>query len=112
LQHGPFNESFTVCEDYDLWLKILAHEKIGFLPEFVANKYGGHTDQLSTKFPAMDYWRIKSLAELLSRSLSDQQKEMVVAEIKKKAPVLMAGFQKHQQHERLAEMKELISELL
>ena len=76
-KHGMFNESFVVCEDYDLWLKILSTEEIGFLPEFLVNKYGGHEDQLSTKYPAMDYWRIKSLMQLLSQPLDISHLQMI-----------------------------------
>jgi glycosyltransferase involved in cell wall biosynthesis len=112
IKHGMFNESFTVCEDYDLWLKILAHEEIGFLPDFVAHKYGGHTDQLSTQFVAMDYWRIKSLMTLLQTNISQDKKDLIVIEIKKKAPILLKGYQKHQNLEPYNEISKLVQNLL
>ncbi len=112
LEHGKFDESFTVCEDYDLWLKILAHEEIAFLSDYVTNKYGGHADQLSTQFVAMDYWRIKSMITLLKSEIDQDKKELIKAEIKKKAPILLNGYQKHQNFERFAEVTHLIKDLL
>ena len=112
LEHNMFNEAFTVCEDYDLWLKILAHEEIGFLPDFVAQKYGGHPDQLSTQFVAMDYWRIKSLMTLLETNISQDKKDLIVEEIKKKAQILLKGYQKHQNLEPYNEISKLVQDLL
>jgi glycosyltransferase involved in cell wall biosynthesis len=52
-----FDESFIICEDYDLWLKISSSHEIGFIEQPLIVKYGGHEDQLSTKYFAMDMWR-------------------------------------------------------
>lgn len=103
-----FDETFTVCEDYDLWLKIMLREDIGFLPDYVARKYGGHPDQLSTQFPAMDYWRIKSLIALLPRTNNPETRFEIEAQIALKAPVLLAGFLKHGQEDRHAELVSLL----
>lgn len=111
LEHGQFDESFTVCEDYDLWLKILAREEIGFLPDYVANKYGGHDDQLSTKFVAMDYWRLKSLIKLLNANIEQSKKDLILEEIKKKAPILLKGYLKHQNLERHQEVSAWVAQL-
>lgn len=108
-KHGYFNEEFPVCEDYDLWLKILLREKIGFIPEHLIIKNGGHEDQLSTKFPAMDFWRIRSMLHLLkTQVLRIEQMEMITAEILKKAPVLLNGYLKHG---NLAAHDELVMQL-
>ena len=111
-QHGHFDESFTVCEDYDLWLKILAREEVGFISEHLIRKYGGHDDQLSTKYHAMDFWRIRSMSKLISTNISQDKKEMIREEIKKKAPILLQGFLKHQNHQEHAELTELIKNLI
>lgn len=95
-KNGHFDEEFIICEDYDLWLKILATEEIGHCEEFLIKKYGGHEDQLSTRFPAMDFWRLRSLAKLAHSGLSTDKLELVLNEINKKAPILLQGFQKHQ----------------
>lgn len=108
-EHQGFNESFTVCEDYDLWLKVMAREEIGFLPDYVARKYGGHPDQLSTKFPAMDYWRIKSLIDLKTKDIDPDKKLLINEEIIRKTPLLLEGYLKHGQLERHQELLELLS---
>jgi glycosyltransferase involved in cell wall biosynthesis len=112
IQYGPFDESFTVCEDYDLWLKILAFEDVGFLPDFVTHKYGGHADQLSTQFVAMDYWRLKSLINLLNVVKNQSHREMILLEIQKKAPLLLKGYQKHQNAERFEEVSMMVKDFL
>ena len=58
---GGFDESFEVCEDYDLWLRILKEDSIELLPQKLINKYGGAEDQLSMKYKFLDRWHIKSL---------------------------------------------------
>jgi glycosyltransferase involved in cell wall biosynthesis len=108
-KHGLFNESFPVCEDYDLWLKILATEEIGFVSDNLIMKYGGHEDQLSTKYPAMDFWRIKSMIMLLGNyELSLEFKDLVITEINKKAPVLLNGYLKHQNLEQHGILKRML----
>ncbi len=113
LQHELFNENFIVCEDYDLWLKILATEEVGFLSEYLIKKYGGHSDQLSTKFPAMDFWRIRSMMDLLgNRFMTDKDKRSLVkAEIRKKAEILLNGFLKHQKLHEYEELKAMLNSL-
>lgn len=112
--HDFFNEEFAVCEDYDLWLKILATEEIGFMEDYLIKKYGGHDDQLSTKFPAMDFWRIKSMVHLLKNktSLQEDKKILLKDEISKKASILLQGYLKHQNqsaHQELLELLKLIN---
>lgn len=104
-----FDSHFQICEDYDLWLKILSEHEIGFIPEFLINKYGGHADQLSTTYPAMDKWRIRSLVNLFSKlDLSLEKKELVLLEIKKKAPILLSGMVKHQKYDEYKEYSVLL----
>ncbi len=104
-----FDERFTICEDYDLWLKILAVEEVCFIPDYLIIKHGGHADQLSTQYPAMDYWRIKSLVGLLKNSpLNEIQKSLVIAEIKKKGPILLQGYEKHQNVQMASELKKIL----
>ena len=108
-RHRGFNESFTVCEDYDLWLKILLSEKIDFISTPLIQKYGGHVDQLSTKFVAMDYWRIKSLVKLYqSPSSSLSQKEAIKLVLLKKSELLLKSYIKHN---NIAHHDEIANEL-
>ena len=62
---GEWDEEFTVCEDYDLWLKVTSKYSVGFVEDPIIIKNGGHQDQLSRKYFAMDYWRVKSMDRIL-----------------------------------------------
>ena len=71
---GYFDESLSVCEDYDFWLRLLLTEKIGLIDEKLVIKHGGHVDQLSTTTWGMDRFRIKSLQKILkNKNLSHQR---------------------------------------
>lgn len=110
LEHGGFDEDFTVCEDYDLWLKILTKEEIGFLPEALTIKYGGHLDQLSLQFVAMDYWRIKSLARLYKAAhVKDEIKDKIKEVLLKKSKILLKGYVKHQNNKAYEEITALLT---
>ncbi|RPJ76371.1 MAG: glycosyltransferase family 2 protein [Alphaproteobacteria bacterium] len=93
---GGFDEKFVVCEDYDLWLKISATFEIGFIANPIIIKHGGHVDQLSTKFFAMDLWRMKAMFGILkTRKLQLEYKSAVIDSMKRRGAILMQGYQKH-----------------
>lgn len=93
---GGFRNDYEVCEDFDLWLKLTSLYRIGHIEEDLITKYGGHEDQLSTRFVAMDYWRIKSLDWVsANRNLSAQQVLSCKKVILKKAKILLKGYKKH-----------------
>lgn len=109
---GGFDQSFVVCEDYDLWLKFSSLFEIGYLEKPMIIKYGGHADQLSSKYVAMDLWRIRALSRILKiRELSDENKEKVINIIKKKGAILKLGFQKYNNSIDLAEVETLLREI-
>lgn len=108
LEQGCFDESFVICEDYELWLKILLKEEIGFISKNLIKKHGGHDDQLSTKYLAMDFWRVKALVKLLDHpDCRADQKKWVDDQIEKKCRLLKAGYLKHQNHQSLEELLSL-----
>ncbi len=92
---GGFREDYPVCEDYDLWLKITAFHPVGFVEEPIIKKFGGHGDQLSRRYVAMDYWRIKSLAWILDKLQDPQKKVWAQQELLEKSRVLLKGYRKH-----------------
>ena len=65
---GWFDEGLSICEDYDLWLRIAANFKILFIDKPLVIKYGGHSDQLSKSVNGIEAYRIKSLENLLSNT--------------------------------------------
>ncbi len=108
LELGGFREDFPVCEDYDLWLKFCARYPVGFVSEPIIRKYGGHEDQLSKKYFAMDYWRVKSLdACLKSPHLSFSMKKKVQRLIISKSEILLNGYQKHDNRRDFSEIENI-----
>ena len=97
LEMEGFREDFPVCEDYELWLRITSKYHVGFIEDPVIIKYGGHDDQLSRKFKAMDYWRVKAMRELyINHELSSIQKGALKEALIRKSTILRAGYIKHQ----------------
>lgn len=107
---GGFDEEFIVCEDYDLWLKITSLYEVGFVPDPIIYKYGGHEDQLSQKYFAMDLWRIKAMLQILkSRTLTEEQQAATSSEITRKARILKLGYEKHQNAQGLSDLMNLLN---
>jgi len=89
---GLFDEKLPVCEDYDMWLRITSKESISYVDEPLTIKYGGHEDQLSSKFWGMDRFRIQSLEKLLNKKYLNFKQENAVYEIMiKKLNILIQG---------------------
>lgn len=94
---GVFDESFPVCEDYDLWLRVALKYEIGLLPEKLIVKTGGHADQLSHKYWGMDRYRVRALEKILQENLTPSQRLAVLQEIVRKLTILTNGRAKHPQ---------------
>ncbi len=108
---GRFDESLPVCEDYDMWLRITSRYPVLFIGEPLIIKQGGHADQLSRRFEAMDRFRIRSLEKILTNgSLTAAQKSLTLEELRKKCAVYANGARKRgradeaEEYERLPEM--------
>ena len=92
---GYFNEDFTVCEDYDLWLRVSSTLPVFLIDKPYTIKKGGHKDQLS-RFHSQDKFRIQSLMTLMeSCELTQDQKEKVKKVLKKKCVIYGKGCTKH-----------------
>lgn len=92
--HGDFNPKLTVCEDYDLWLRLLRYVPVGFVDSVSVTKYGGHQDQLSTAYPAMDRFRVQSLIQLFNHEPSQLFRDLYAQQLFKKLTVLKHGAKK------------------
>ncbi len=107
---GTFREDFPVCEDYDLWLRVTSRFEVGFVDESVIIKYGGHEDQLSKKYFAMDYWRVLSMKFVyLSTSLPTENQMACLNEIIRKSILLINGYRKHKNLENIKEIEETLN---
>ena len=85
---GYFDEALEVCEDYDLWLRVLREYELGFVQSVLTTKFAGHDDQLSFKHHSMDRFRIEAL-------LKHKELTCVKEEIEKKCRILIKGAKKH-----------------
>lgn len=63
---GPFDAELPACEDYDLWLRGSSRFCVGFLPQKLVVKTGGHADQLSRTIIGLDLYRVQALHKLLT----------------------------------------------
>ena len=98
---GAFDEDLQVCEDYDLWLRLNLRYEIGYLPDPLVTKRGGHADQLSHSVDVIDEYRVQSLQKILATCpLSVRQKKQVAASIVRKADIIVKGSLKRGQYER------------
>ena len=105
---GLFDPEFVVCEDYELWLRLTCQFEVGFISEPIIKKHGGHADQLSRKFKAMDYWRVKALSRILdSPYLSAQERASARQVLLDKSLILLNGYRKHNNMENYQEIEQL-----
>jgi glycosyltransferase involved in cell wall biosynthesis len=88
---GDFDEGLQVCEDYDLWLRILLEHDIKFINKKLVRKYAGHKNQLSFESPLIDMYRI----DALEKHVSSKHKSEVIHELIYKTTILLKGAQKH-----------------
>lgn len=109
---GGFDNNFIVCEDYDLWLKISSTYEIGFIANPLIVKHGGHDDQLSTKYVAMDFWRLKALSNILkTRDLSPPDRSCVQESMKRRGAILLQGYLKYNNTTDYETVQNILSEL-
>ncbi|MBP9866227.1 MAG: glycosyltransferase family 2 protein [Candidatus Omnitrophica bacterium] len=105
---GGFDEALPACEDYDLWLRIAAHHPVGLIDKPYLLKYGGHADQRSREFPAMDRFRIYALQKIIaSQTLTPEQTLQALAMLDQKTQVVLTGALKRQNTQEAAQMETL-----
>jgi glycosyltransferase involved in cell wall biosynthesis len=106
---GLFDETMIVCEDYDMWLRITARYPVLFVEKPLIVKQGGHEDQLSKRYPAMDRFRIQSIARILeSDVLSEAMRSAAIMELEKKCRVYITGAVKRGKTEEAKYYSDLI----
>jgi len=89
---GPFDETFPVCEDYDLWLRICCQYPVHLIDRKLVVKEGGDPDQLSSSLKGMDRFRIKAMMKLLeSGRLNGRQVRAVLRELATKCRIYGEG---------------------
>jgi glycosyltransferase involved in cell wall biosynthesis len=91
---GLFDEKMRICEDYDLWIRILNKFEIHLLNDILVNKYSGTHPQLSQSESAMDRYRLYSLLKLYINNflyIKNTKTILVECEIINKAKLLYSG---------------------
>ena len=103
-----FREDFPVCEDYELWLRVTSQGEVGFIDIPLVIKYGGHSDQLSQKYKAMDEWRVRALAGHLNNPLiRKEEKQQLTHILIQKCEILLNGYKKHNNYKNQKEIEEI-----
>jgi GT2 family glycosyltransferase len=89
---GGFDEGLPACEDYDLWLRLAVDTPIYLVPEPLAVRHAGHSDQLSRRFWGMDRFRVAALSRLLAAApLDPVRRGRAVEVLTRKCAILAAG---------------------
>ncbi len=92
---GGFDEALSVCEDYDLWLRISKDVPVHLIEESLIIKRNGHPGQLSASGWGFDRYRVQSIARLLEKgNLTGDQSCSARIVIKQKCRILSKGFSK------------------
>ncbi|MEA1915415.1 MAG: glycosyltransferase [Campylobacterota bacterium] len=91
---GVFDEKLIVCEDYDLWLRVLQQFELGLIPLPLIQKIAGDYPQLSFDTFAMDRFRITALEKHLNTVFKDD----VIQNIIQKLHYLVNGAKKRDNH--------------
>jgi glycosyltransferase involved in cell wall biosynthesis len=87
-----FDETFPICEDYELWLRVTLHEPVGLVPERLTVKRGGHADQLSRSTWGLDRYRVAAMTKLLgTTALAPGDREAVERVLRAKCALLAHG---------------------
>jgi glycosyltransferase involved in cell wall biosynthesis len=106
-----FEVTLPVCEDYDLWLKISRHHPVGLEPGLSVVKYGGHRDQLSQQYPAMDSFRVRSLMNMLEGERAPCFQEKIMGVLEKKLEILIQGYEKRLKLREAVECRTILESL-
>ncbi len=94
---GLFDESLPVCEDYDLWLRIMAGRSVAYIDEKLVIKRnddnpGCEATQLSKSTWGLDRYRVRSLRKILdSGVLTSEQADITLNEIARKSSIISKG---------------------
>jgi glycosyltransferase involved in cell wall biosynthesis len=98
-REGGFDETLTVCEDYDLWLRLSCRFPVYLIEIPLIFKRGGHDDQLS-KGTALDKFRIKAIENIIKAGiLSDDQHRAALKMLTTKCGIYAAGCRKRGREE-------------
>lgn len=108
---GGFDEELPVCEDYDLWIRIAREHAVGLDPSSSVIKHGGHEDQLSRRYPAMDAFRVKALLKAVRAERDPGHRAELVQVLREKLSILIQGCRRRMKWETCREYEAILSSL-
>ena len=95
---GGFREDLEIAEDYELWLRLTARHRVGYVDRESVIKRAGHGDQLSERYGHIELFRLRALRDLLERRdrqhFTPGQRAAAEAELARKARIYAAGCRK------------------
>ena len=109
---GGFDETFSVCEDYDLWLRITVGIPVPLIPEPLVVKRGGHGDQLSRSIWGLDRLRVLALQKLLRSGLRGERRSWAMKALAGKVGILAQGARKRGKEDEALIYERLLSEFI
>lgn len=104
---GLFDPCLRICEDYELWIRILDKYPVFCIQEELSIKYGGHTDQLSRSEVGIDRFRVYALIKYLMNANDLEKISIVKQGIMKRLKILISGAEKRGLIDRVQEYKGL-----
>ena len=107
---GGFDESFPVCEDYDLWLRVTSVYSVPLIPEALVVKRGGHADQLSRSLWGMDRYRVLALQKILRSGLDGVPRTAARDVLRRKVLILAQGARKRGKEQEARDYEATLAE--
>jgi glycosyltransferase involved in cell wall biosynthesis len=107
---GGFDESFPVCEDYDLWLRVTSVYSVPLIPEALVVKRGGHADQLSRSLWGMDRYRVLALQKILRSGLDGVRRTAARDVLRRKVLILAQGARKRGKEQEAQDYEATLAE--
>ena len=91
-----------------LWLRISSQTEVGFITTPLIIKYGGHFDQLSKKYKAMDEWRVRAMVTHLNNPfINTEEKQKLIYVLNQKCRILLNGYKKYNNYQNEEEIKRI-----
>ncbi len=109
-QIGLFDESLKVCEDYDMWLRLLNEYEFGFINQKLIKKHAHDAEQLGFS-QNLDQYRVNSLIKLLP-SLSENRQAQAKKVLEEKLAILIRIAKKHDDAKNVHRYEDLLCKII
>jgi glycosyltransferase involved in cell wall biosynthesis len=109
---GGFDESFPLCEDYDLWLRIALEYPVPLIAEPLVVKRGGHADQLSKSTWGLDRFRARAIKKLLDSGIEGEKRRWALEALARKVAIVAQGARKRGYEGEALEYESLLTDFI